>query len=314
MMGRTSLFSVVAVATRLVYASPAQASGPADAAVAEMLFQQGVALMNAGHAIEACPKFEESQKLDPATGTLMALAQCYETRGSLASAWPVYLEAAASAHRANDFDREKAARARAQALTPRFPKLVVSVAGGANGIVGLRVTRDNTPIGAAQRGTALPVDLGPHTLRATAPGCVPWQTRLDVTTEGSLIEVQIPALVCGGQPKSARPIRAWGLGIGGVGIAAIVVGSIFGLESISKHGEATKYCNGAHCWDDRGRSAGDAAIRAGNVSTITMIAGTAFLAAGVTLWVSAPKRSAQTGDVRIGVVAGVRSAGVLGAF
>src|SRR5262245_52850537 len=64
-----------------------------DAATAEALFRQGRQAMEAKSYAQACPKFAESQKLDPAAGTLMNLATCEEKLGKLASAWQHWKEA-----------------------------------------------------------------------------------------------------------------------------------------------------------------------------------------------------------------------------
>src|SRR5262245_53123818 len=70
---------------------------PAEVAVAEALFRQGKDLLAAGKTSEACPKLAESQRIDPAGGTLIALALCYEADGKTASAWVVFGEAQAVA-------------------------------------------------------------------------------------------------------------------------------------------------------------------------------------------------------------------------
>lgn len=45
---------------------------------AELLFLEGRDLFNAGQFASACPKFEQSNALDPAAGTLLNLARCRE--------------------------------------------------------------------------------------------------------------------------------------------------------------------------------------------------------------------------------------------
>src|ERR1043165_7438851 len=74
----------------LAVAAPAHAQSKAQA---EVLFRRGVELMDAGKVDEACDAFEDSQKLDPVTSTLLNLAACREKRGQLATAWGLFLEA-----------------------------------------------------------------------------------------------------------------------------------------------------------------------------------------------------------------------------
>lgn len=98
-----------------------------DAVAAQALFDDGKRLMAAGKIAEACPKFEESQRRDPGSGTLLNLATCYEKSGRLALAWSTYLEAASAAHAAGNAERESTARELAGALEPRLSKIAVRV-------------------------------------------------------------------------------------------------------------------------------------------------------------------------------------------
>src|SRR6185436_9458711 len=70
-------------------ATPASAEthAAAESAAAEALFQQAAALMQDGKYREACEKFEGSQELEPALGTQLRLADCYDRAGRTASAW-----------------------------------------------------------------------------------------------------------------------------------------------------------------------------------------------------------------------------------
>src|SRR5687768_8531645 len=80
-----AVFSVVVVVVAAVVVL-ASARGralaqPRDAAAGEALFIEGRRLMKVGDRPAACAKFAESQRLDPAVGTLANLADCEEQRG-----------------------------------------------------------------------------------------------------------------------------------------------------------------------------------------------------------------------------------------
>ena len=72
-------------------------SARAQATGADVLFDQGRKLYTAGKYEEAAEKFRESQRLDPAPGTLLNLAECYVKLGKTASGWSTFREAAALA-------------------------------------------------------------------------------------------------------------------------------------------------------------------------------------------------------------------------
>src|SRR5512136_2811036 len=85
----TVVFALVA------YAPHARSEQPVvrDPAAAEVLFREGRKLVAANDFAAACPKFAESQRLDPAVGTLLNWAACEEHVGKLASAWQRWKEA-----------------------------------------------------------------------------------------------------------------------------------------------------------------------------------------------------------------------------
>src|SRR5262249_47247009 len=143
---------------------------------------------------EACPKLLESYRIDPAIGTKFYLAECYEHIGRLASAWTYYLEVVDEAHREGAKDREKFATQRADALKPRLPRLVIKPAGDLRGVPGLAVQRDGMAVGEGMWDTPVPVDLGPHTIRATAPNKKPLELQTNVKQEGGEVPVEIPML------------------------------------------------------------------------------------------------------------------------
>src|SRR5262245_62252923 len=110
----------------LLFAEPARAQGRGvSIATAEALFREGTALLDEKRYAEACPKLAESHRLDPATGTLLALAFCHEGEGRLASAWAEFAEVAGRARAEGRTDREHVAREHAANLKPRLARLSV---------------------------------------------------------------------------------------------------------------------------------------------------------------------------------------------
>jgi hypothetical protein len=172
-----------------------------DTAAAQALFDQGKKLMGEKKYAEACAKFEESQKQDPGLGTQTNLAICYEAMGRTASAWSLYLDVASQAKATNQADREKKARAAAQALEPKLSKLTIVVASPA---ADLEVKRNGEPVGQASWGTPIPVDPGQIKISAVAPSRKQWETSITVDKPGEQT-VKVPELERGQPPVGYYP-------------------------------------------------------------------------------------------------------------
>src|SRR5262245_30897133 len=137
---------VCLVALTVGASRPAGAEATAsEKATAQALFDEGRKLASSGRFAEACPKLEESLRLDPGIGTRFHLANCYERAGRTASAWTTFLEVAAAAKEAKQPEREKVARDRASALEPKLSRLTI-VAGG-KGAEALEIRRDGVTVG-----------------------------------------------------------------------------------------------------------------------------------------------------------------------
>ena len=75
----------ISIACAFTVAAPARADEP-TAGLAQSLFEAGRALMDEGKPELACPKFEESNRVDASAGTLLNLGKCFEALGRTASA------------------------------------------------------------------------------------------------------------------------------------------------------------------------------------------------------------------------------------
>jgi len=300
--------SGVALLSMLAWATPAAAQTTADKALAEQLFRTGQDLMSQNHYAEACPKLAESQRLDPGTGTLLNLAVCHEHEGKLASAWSEFNDAATFARRDQRPDRVQYAEQRVAALEPKLSRLTIQLGPDAD-VPGLEIRLDGEALGHAVLGIGAPVDPGSHTVSASASGKLAWQTKVDIVEGPEQKTIVVPKLVDappGSTPGSAAPAgsavgsgagkaqRVGAFVLGGVGVAAIGVGSIFGLRAISKNKQSNDDgCSGNQCPPDAAATR-RSATSAGNASTILFIVGGAALAGGVTLYLTAPRQRAES--------------------
>jgi hypothetical protein len=273
--------AIWALASALGATAHGQGSAESKAA-ADALFKEAIGLMNAGDAAKACPKLEESQRLDPAVGTLLYLGECYEKQGRVASAWAAFNSAASAARAAKQAQREQTAVERAAALEPTLPKLVIEVPAEAR-MAGLQIVRDGVLVGEASFGVPVPLDPGEHSIKASAPGKKGWSQTVQLTANGAATKVSVPMLTLGeadssasqpAEPVTTAPPTApaakqlsgangaaaaaeddtsqeggagnaqliSGIVIGGVGIVGLVVGAVFGAQAKSKESDSEQYC------------------------------------------------------------------------
>ncbi len=175
----------------LVAETLAAAPTATERAQAQVLFDEARQLVAQGRLDEACPKLEESQRLEPHMVTAYRLGECLEKTGRLASAYGRYLEAAEFAVATGAADRENSARQAARNVLGRVSVLVIKVT---SPVAGMRVTRDGAVVGPGQWGTGLPVDGGPCTVRAEAPGYEPVELHVEVPAESGRVNVAVTPL------------------------------------------------------------------------------------------------------------------------
>jgi hypothetical protein len=317
------LAGAMAIASSFVVIPSAHAdASAADSAAAQSLYDEGRKLFTNKDYANACPKFQESQRLDPTPVTEFWLADCYEHAGRTASAWAAFLDLAATEHKTGgpkSAEREKVARDRAKALEPKLTQLTISVAATTR-VQGLVVKRDGESVLDGQWGSPVAVDPGNHTIEASAPGKETWTKTTDVEGAGQTVTVEVPALAdaptsspagaaapgaapqptAPEQPEQTRssPLRTVGLVVAGVGAAGLVVGGIFGAMALSSNSSANNgNCGASFGGPNECNATGvndrSSAVRDGDISTIAFIAGGVLAAGGVTLFFLAPKSSVE---------------------
>jgi tetratricopeptide (TPR) repeat protein len=301
---RTSIIFALAIAYA---ATPTRALAQgANAAAAEAMFQEGRALFQEGKYAEACPKLAESHRMDPATGTLLALALCHEGEGKLASAWSEYKDAESKARTEGRDDRRDLARERSQALEPRLSKLAIDVPPEVAATPGLEIKRDSAVIGPAAFGVLTPIDGGDHRIEVSAPGKKPWSTVRKVQNESDQARVAVPPLEDAPQTAAAPPtaaastasersdsggwppLRTAALVTAGAGVVAMGIGGYLAMDAKSSYDDAIDDCTGGACppgpYDEI-----QSARTQGTVATVLFVAGGAALGTGVVLWFVAPR-------------------------
>jgi tetratricopeptide (TPR) repeat protein len=318
----TSAICVVSVVLSLATGASAQTAS--DKAAAEAFFDEGVQLLKAGNFEEACHKLERSQAVDPGIGTLLYLGECYKQAGRTASAWATFREAASKAEALGEEDRAQAGTRKADELEPKLSRVLFAMNAANREIEGLEVLHGESDLNRALWGSAVPVDPGPLTVKASAPGYEDFQITVEINPGPSEQTVKIAALTKlpevpqaiaasaeskkesrletatpqeSAPPSSAQ--RTVGLVLGGTGLVGLGVGGVFGTLAYLNEQDAQKLCTGSTCPPDgdgldHSNKAQDYAL----VSTISFIAGGALLATGVILYYTAPS-SVQTANIQV---------------
>jgi hypothetical protein len=246
---------------------PARAGAEEQLSPARALFAEGRKLAADGNYAAACPKFEESLRLEVGVGTQFNLANCWEHTGRIASAQALFLGAAASAKAVGQADREQVLRERAAALEPRLTRLVIEVGDSDPKLV---VKRDDLPLARDTLGTALAIDPGTYVIVAKAPGKKTWTKKVAVTAQAKVVTVEIPVLESAEQAAPAAPKQAAraeprqraaeqtatdpvsdrartplpykAIAVAGAGVASLALGTVFAVRFKKANDDAKEIC------------------------------------------------------------------------
>lgn len=310
--GELRLRTCVALATGLTAIGyPTTAHAQTSEAVAESLFQDGKRSLQAEDYEHACPRLAQSYKIDPAGGTVLLLAICYEQQGKLASAWARYNDALALAKRDAREDRERRAREGLETVEPKLSYIKLTLDPTSHGIAGLTLSIDGTELPAISD-TRLPIDPGLHQIIIRAPNYEDWKTEINVGGPAAMKDVWVPALrseprVAATSPSPAPtappvPVEATSATtteavshaearrsayvIGGAGIAAIGVGAYFGIRAIKLNHDADQLCPTNQCRAGQLGALGkiEDARSSARAATILMGAGSAAVVSAAILW------------------------------
>jgi hypothetical protein len=326
---KTPRINLVAAAGLSLLASSVPGSGHADVSVADklvatQLFKEGRALLEQGQVAQACPKLQESQRLDPGGGTLLNLALCHERQNRAATAWEEFTEALGVAKRDNLPQRIEFARDHIAELEPLLSRLVVQVPAAAD-LPDLEIHRDGSPLGRAAWGSSLPVDPGDHLIEVTAPGKISWKESIVAGPKADTKIVVVPVLQdalvqddaqTGVAPAGRGPVAtapqessrarsvtpnngdssqngsaSQGGGAApawialGLGAAATGIGTYFIIRAIAQKNDADRGCPENLC-SAQGASDNSDAIKSANFATAGFVVGGLGLGLGFVLFVA----------------------------
>ena len=275
---------ILAAAVVLTYARNAAAQATdTDRQIAQQLFDDGRALMDDRRYAEACPKFAESQRLDPGGGTILNLALCHEQEGRIATAWTEFRDAFGQAVKDDRKDRQELAQQHIDALSKRLSRITVEVP-PALAARSPAILLDASRLSEAAWNTPIAVDPGEHRVTVTVPGAAPANAVIAVTEPAKTYLLAAPEpLAAQPAPTSEAPRRSpafwYTLGGSGVLLATSVVTGIIALSNdhyVSDHcSQPRDFCTVT--------DAGDAASRA---HTFAWVSTGTLAAAGVTALVA----------------------------
>jgi hypothetical protein len=329
-MRRYLILPILALALAASSASvPAFAQTEADKNQARILGQEGQAALDAKDFKTAEDRFRRAYTLYPNAPTLaLGLARALAGNGKVVAAEETYNKIIRDGAPPGNQVFAKAvddAKAEIGSVSSKIAYATLNVTGPETS----KVTLDGQSLAWAALGGKRPVDPGDHTLKATAEGYKPAESRfrvdpgketvVSVTMEkesggagavtpppgGTTTTPPPPGSATTPPPggdtglhvstkggSSNKTLGFVALGVGGAGLA---VGAITGLIAIGKHGDLKDKCTlpNSACPPDQQDNL-DSYHTMGTISTIGFVVGGVGLAAGAILILTAPKETAQS--------------------
>jgi len=301
-----------------------------DPAAAEVLFHKGLEYLKVDDWKNACPQFNASMRLDPSVGTQVNIARCADHDGLLARAWAEFKKAkvlnqetpGARRDQLDSFIDSEIAR-----LEPRIPWITVRVSPRPAGLI---VERDGASVPIEGLDQRVPIEPGEHTVSAAAPGHRRATQKITiaegqqkevvlalVVDPGAVVEPPVPKLPPprdGGHEGEQGPSVLLIVGgvLSGVGALSLATAAITGglaysargtLDDLVASGQCTESPSGDQIsCSSQARAESHDAIARGEplalASTVTLFAGAAIAATGLTLIIVGVTQSKSSEAVR----------------
>ncbi len=269
---------------------------------AQTLFDDGRRLMEQSRFVEAIPKLVESQKLDPAPGTLLNLAACHEKVGRTATAWREYRQVLATTPENDAVERREIASERIASIEPSLSRVAFELPPSIPKDAWLSL--DDEPLSPVEWATAIPIDPGLHRVRYGAPGRAERVVAFNAGAPGTTVTLRLavlppPTLVTGARPKESDEEPSWLLPGASLAIAAGGFGAMtyFGLRARGAWERRERHC--VRGCDQTAVNAGASASRYARAADVSLAVGVIASGLGaVLLW---RKLDAEPPSVALGV-------------
>lgn len=283
-------------------------SSTAWADKADKMFQRAKKLHAEKKFAEACPTYEEVDKTDPAVGSKLNVAKCYEDWGRLATAYSWYVQADKMATDAKD-ERGPKIKELIEELDINVPRMTIKIPEGADPDVVDTLTLDGKPVPEDWLNTQQRIDPGPHVIEFVVEGQK--KKKMAPVERGGESELSLDIPKGAGtkpRPKKGEPVttpvvenpdpgktrRYLGIGVGGAGVVAVGVAMVVTLSARSDYKAAlSEHCMGSTsgCNATGFQITSDARSKA-NVATVITVIGSAAIIGGAVLYLTAPKAPA----------------------
>jgi hypothetical protein len=283
----------------------AGAQEPDAGARAQALFDAAQRLLDAGSVLEACRTFDESYRAEPAGGTLLNLAVCWERAGRWATAHATLEQALERAEAEGRADRGEIARRHLAEVAPRVAHVRLLIDASQREQLEA-VTIDGEAWDEARWDEARAVDPGDHRITLRSAGA---ERNVEVTvpSSGATVEVAVqaeqrapspdppppapPAAPPSAEPADAGGAPVWMLPLGGattgVGVVLLAVAAGFGVHALSTEADVEERCPSTICSDIDAVDLNDEVDRSATVADVAFAVGGVTAAGGIGLIIAA---------------------------
>ena len=260
------------------------AADPSARSRADKLFDDGRRYLTRKEFALACTAFEQSQEADPAIGTQLNIALCYEQWGHLATAYGVFSDVD---HRAAAIEDKRAAVARKHLaeLEPKIARLQLELPADADPYA--IVLLDGKEIPSAKLSEQLVLDAGSHTLETRVPGSPPRTETIELTAGAndhrrvdgaSKVRIVAPQIARAAAPIAVEHHRSTPRLYGGIvlvtgGAIALGVAGFVALGARSDYRAAALMCPDRMCESPASFQATHDALARANAMTWVFAAG-----------------------------------------